>query len=58
MMPRYEKAVVKFNGGNGALLCNACGIIVRDGIWHDDVEHYCDDCRARRTRNEAAASEA
>lgn len=42
---RYARAVVKFNGGNGALLCNRCGRIIAYGFEHEDVEHVCDDCR-------------
>jgi hypothetical protein len=42
----YKRAVVKFNGGRGALLCNRCRIIVATGNGtHDDVEHYCVECK-------------
>ena len=41
----YEKAMVKFNGGAGALLCNSCSIIVSTGkADYRDIEHYCEDC--------------
>jgi hypothetical protein len=41
----YKRAIVKFNNANGALLCNACWRIVATGNKHEDVEHYCDECR-------------
>ncbi len=41
----YRKAIVKFNGGYGALLCNRCRKIIATGIRHEDVEHYCDECK-------------
>lgn len=40
----YYKAVVKFNGGNGALLCNHCHVIIKDGFDHEDREHLCQEC--------------
>ena len=41
----YEKAMVKLNGGEGALLCNRCSIIVSTGkADYRDIEHYCEDC--------------
>lgn len=43
-MKEYQYAVVKFNGGVGALLCNGCNIIIEYGMNHKDVEHYCHDC--------------
>ena len=43
----YERAIFKFNGGRGALLCNRCRVIVAAGNEHEDVEHYCDGCRAQ-----------
>lgn len=41
---RFRRAVVKFNNGNGALLCNRCRVIIATGSDHQDVEHYCDEC--------------
>jgi hypothetical protein len=41
----YKRAIIKFNGGRGALLCNRCRIIVREGTEHEDIEHYCDECK-------------
>lgn len=44
----YYRAVVKFNNGNGALLCNRCWIIIATGFRHKDAEHYCAGCRKVR----------
>jgi hypothetical protein len=43
-MTKYRHAIVKFNGGRGALLCNQCSIILAYGVRHKDVKHYCKDC--------------
>ncbi len=39
----YRNAIVKFNNGYGALLCNKCSKILKRGFGHPDVEHYCPD---------------
>ena len=44
----YRYALVKFNGGLGALLCNGCLIIVAYGFDHKDKLHYCEGCDAYR----------
>lgn len=44
MIPKYEHAIVKWNGGRGALLCNRCGTIVAKGFEHKDIEHFCAVC--------------
>lgn len=41
----YKKAIVKFNGGRGALLCNSCRVILCYGLDHPDKEYLCQDCR-------------
>jgi hypothetical protein len=41
----YNRAIVKFNNGLGALLCNRCYVIIATGRDHQDIEHYCDNCR-------------
>ena len=41
----YHRAIFKFNGGRGALLCNRCRIIIATGTEHEDVEHYCVECK-------------
>ena len=46
----YERAIVKFNGGRGALLCNNCDTIVSYGTDHRDIEHYCNECYDKLTR--------
>ena len=40
----YERAIVKFNGGRGALLRNGCGSIFTTGTDHVDCEYYCVEC--------------
>ncbi len=42
MIPKYRQAIVKWNGGRGALLCNRCGVIIATGFEHADTEHYCE----------------
>jgi len=44
-MTKYRHAIVKFNGGRGALLCNQCSVIIDYGFKHKDVEHYCENCQ-------------
>lgn len=40
-----DKAIVKYNNGNGALLCNGCYDIIRYGFDHVDTYYYCDKCK-------------
>ena len=47
MNPVYKHAIVKFNNGNGALLCNRCGVIVANGFRHEDRKHYCSECAGK-----------
>jgi hypothetical protein len=44
MIQNYRNAIVKWNGGRGALLCNRCRTIISEGFEHADVEHVCNDC--------------
>ena len=37
-------AEVKFNNGNGALLCNGCRVIIAYGYDHEDRLHFCKSC--------------
>ncbi len=51
MFPEYNiKAIIKFNNGKGALLCNSCRRILAFGLEHDNREHFCQEyslvCRA------------
>jgi hypothetical protein len=39
----YVRAIVKWNSGRGALLCNCCSKILAYGFEHEDKEHYCED---------------
>jgi hypothetical protein len=50
-MKEYKHAIVKFNGGTGALLCNQCRIILAYGLRHKDVEHYCKDCEKESNKD-------
>jgi hypothetical protein len=44
-----HKAIYKFNGGHGALLCNDCRVIVATGHNHDLTKpHYCVTCELDR----------
>lgn len=57
-----EKAIVKFNNGNLALLCSSCSVIIktgkdftqeeRDCIFEDDKPHlppqYCETCKTKK----------
>lgn len=44
LMPLYRIAIVKWNGGHGALLCNVCRTIISTGFNHEDTEHRCKRC--------------
>lgn len=54
MTESYKYADVRFNSGNGALLCNDCSIIIAYGFEHEDKLHFCDKCQpfAKVTRVE------
>jgi hypothetical protein len=43
-MTHYKNALVKFNGGRGALLCSNCDKVIAKGLDHEDIEHKCDEC--------------
>lgn len=44
-----DNAIVKYNGGKGALLCNGCRIIIASGFKHDRTKrHYCHNCKTKR----------
>lgn len=51
-MPTYEKAIYKYNNGNGALLCNSCSVIITTGFKHEDKEHYCNNCQEESPMDE------
>lgn len=40
----FEYATVKWNSGEGALLCDKCSVILATGFLHEDKKHYCKDC--------------
>jgi hypothetical protein len=55
-----DKAIFKFNGGNGALLCSKCNVIIKTGKDFTEEEKkalrgekklpakYCDKCKQTR----------
>jgi len=43
-MTEYKNAIVKMNGGAGALLCSHCNTIIATGMVHKDIAHSCDEC--------------
>lgn len=45
-MTKYRYATVKFNNGQGALLCNECSSIITLGFKHEDRPHLCEGCKA------------
>ncbi len=59
-MRQDEKAIFKFNNGNGALLCSKCRTIIKIGKDFDDLElkaikgevemppQYCDKCKTKQ----------
>jgi hypothetical protein len=59
-----EKAIFKFNNGNGALLCSKCRTIIKIGKDFDDLElkairgkidvpsQYCDKCKNKLCQEE------
>lgn len=52
-----HKAIYKFNGGHGALLCNGCNTIVAKGHDHDlTKEHFCVSCELDRLFMKPAAT--
>jgi len=53
MTSKYKVAQVKFNSGNGALLCDGCSVIIAYGFEHEDRKHYCPMCMSGKctTRN-------
>lgn len=55
-MKEYKHAIVKFNGGAGALLCNGCKVIIDYGFKHKDVEHYCSKCEGKYGQRKQATT--
>ena len=55
-----EKAIIKFNGGNLAMLCSGCSVIIKTGIeftqeektaikWDKLPPQYCNQCVIKDT---------
>lgn len=53
----YMLAEVKFNNGNGALLCNRCSNIIAYGFDHEDKFHFCEKCDDNYLKTEWALDE-
>jgi len=47
----YRYADVRFNNGNGALVCNGCSVILAKGHHHENRLHFCDRCTELLTAN-------
>lgn len=45
-------AIIKFNNGNGALLCNDCHTIIAYGFDHKDQIHLCGACKLKGELND------
>jgi hypothetical protein len=50
--------IKKFNGGEGAILCNRCRVIIKEGWtqitkedWASDEPIYCEDCLKNIQKN-------
>jgi hypothetical protein len=54
-MSHYKAAIVKFNGGRGALLCNKCHIVIAQGLDHPDRTHFCGRCKQVRHEHKQSA---
>ena len=51
------KPIIKFNNGNGAILCNECGAIIKENLsqkeWEGKSDHlFCEDCKKKQTIKE------
>ena len=43
------KPIIKFNGGRGAILCNKCSVIIKEGLTWDEFRGktdllFCPEC--------------
>jgi hypothetical protein len=59
-----DKAIIKFNGGNLALLCSGCSVIIKTGKDFTQEEEsfaledthlnpqYCQNCKPQENQNE------
>jgi len=46
---KLPKPIIKFNNGYGAILCNKCRVIIKDGLTKDEFDGktdliWCDKC--------------
>jgi hypothetical protein len=59
---RLSSAILKFNGGAGAIICSGCGVIIREGLelTKEDLKamsgklgleaQYCDNCKIEKRK--------
>jgi hypothetical protein len=51
-MTKYKYADVRWNNGQGALLCDECNTIIAHGFKHEDKPHLCEACEAYKEHTE------
>lgn len=49
---KKDKPIIKFNNGNGAILCKKCSKILKAGLTREEFAGktdllYCDDCKPK-----------
>ena len=49
------KPIIKFNNGNGAILCHGCSVIIKDNLTKDEWEgkvdlFYCKTCENEKEK--------
>lgn len=52
MKKKKMKPIIKFNGGYGAILCNNCNVIIKDGLTKEEFEGktdllLCNNCKLK-----------
>jgi hypothetical protein len=53
---KYIQPRLKFNGGNGALLCNCCNTIIKVNLTEDEWNCktdllFCEECKKKLDKN-------
>ena len=51
------KPIIKFNNGNGAILCNKCSVIIKDNLTIEEFMGktdllLCEKCKTKNKQNE------
>jgi hypothetical protein len=49
------KPIIKFNNGDGAILCNNCGTIIKSGLTSDEIKGktdllLCNKCKIKNEK--------